>query len=214
MAVTFARYDYETKTYSLVTEYSGRVLKIWRNQSYQIMSDIWGSADEALVMDENDCPKTVVYQVYDGPTDPKAPLSTAEVDATDEVKAKYLNWLENREFDRLLSQEQDRVQQIEKGCIAKVVSGRNGQGAQGKVVVIMSALYGMGYRAVRMNKYGIATSDVTYKKALPNGKVVDAHKDMVWAWARNVKRVDIAEIDKDALRKEAKERALRYYQAA
>ena len=50
---------------------------------------------------------------------------------------------------------------------------------------------------------------MTFKKALPNGKVVDAHRDMVWVWQRNCERVDVAQIDKDAILEQVKAEAAR-----
>jgi hypothetical protein len=60
----------------------------------------------------------------------------------------------------------------------------------------------------------MATSDVKVKKALRSGKVAEVYQDVVWVWARNVKRVDVAPIDKDALLKQAQERVLRTNLAA
>lgn len=199
MAIIFQNYVWETKTYVAETKYIGRVLKTWRNNSYQLMSDVWGSADCALVLDENNEPKSYTYQVYGDCCDPNAPRSTAEVDATEEVRQLYKDWLVKVEYSRLLDQATQQVNTIEKGCIARVTKGRNAQGTIGKVVVVMDALYGMGYRASREKKLGIATSDVVYDKALPNGKVVKAHKDMVWVWARNCRREDVAEINQHQL---------------
>ena len=188
--------------------YEGYVLEKIVDRSYRIMSDVWGTADFALVWDEkSNEPKQICVNVYDMNPESWRPVEIV-VDATDEVRAKYLNWLEEREFNSLLYKEQERVRQVEKGCIAKVVKGRNGRGTVGKVVVSMDASYGMGYRARQMKKYAIATSDVQIDKPLRNGKVMKVYRDVVWAWACNVERVDIAKIDQDALRVEAKERAL------
>lgn len=188
--------------------YEGFVLARVVDQSYRIMSDVWGTADFARVWDEATAsPKMILVNVYDMNPESWRPVQIT-VDATDEIREKYKQWLINLEFNRLLDLEENRVREIEKGAIAKVVSGRNAKGTIGKVVVKMNATYGMGYRSSVEPKLGIATSDVTFKKALPNGKVVDAHRDMVWVWARNCQRVDIAQIDKEALLREAQERAV------
>jgi hypothetical protein len=125
--------------------------------------------------------------------------------ATDKVKSKYRQWKIDLEATRLIEDAELAAKRIEKGCIAKVVKGKNGVGTVGKVVVVMSATYGMGWRSSVEKKLGIATSDVTFKKALPNGKVVDAHKDMVWVWARNAVRVDVGTVDRDAIRREVEQ---------
>lgn len=198
--------------YTLPTQYNqyeNCVLRREVDQSYQIMSDIWGTADWAFVWDKASAsPKRVLVNVYDmNPPDWK-PVQI-EVDATEEVKEAYFNWQVKNLHESLISQAEDEARRIRKGSIAEVVRGRNGKGAKGKVVVVMTAPYRMGYKAAMMEKYGIATSDVTFKKALSNGKVVDAHQDMVWAWAKNCRRVDRDPVDKDALLIEATERVKR-----
>lgn len=190
-------------------QYAGYVLEKIVDHSYRIMSDIWGTADFALVWDEkSNGPKQICVNVYDMNPTGWRPTEIV-VDATEEVRAKYLDWKINLEFQRLVGSAEIAVQQIEKGCIAKVVRGRIGKGTVGKVVVLMDASYGMGYRASVEKKLAIATSDVKVKKALRNGKVAEVYQDVVWVWARNVVRVDIAQIDKDALLQQARERALR-----
>lgn len=192
-----------------MNRYEGYVLEKQSVSDYRVMSDIWAPADYALVWDEkSNAPKNLVVNVYDMQPSDWKPVEIV-VDASDEVRAKYLNWKTEIEYQRLLGIEENRVREIEKGCIAKVVRGRNGKGTVGKVVVLMNASYGMGYRASVEQKLAIATSDVKVKKPLRSGKVVDVYQDVVWVWARNVERVDIAEINKDALLQEARERAVR-----
>lgn len=187
--------------------YEGFVLAKVVDQSYRIMSDVWGTADFARVWDEATAgPKMILVNVYDMNPESWRPVQIT-VDATDEIREKYNLWQINLEFQRRVGIAESEALQIEKGCIAKVVKGKNGKGTVGKVVVQMQASYGMGYRASVENKLGIATSDVTFKKALPNGKVVDAHRDMVWVWQRNCERVDVAKIDKDAILEQVKAEA-------
>jgi hypothetical protein len=200
-------YDAAEKYTLHENQYAGRVLKISRGESYQIMSDIWGSADWALVLNEENKPERICLNIYDM----GAPehVSTGEVDATEEVKSLYCDFLTQRHFDSLVQDAEDRAMEFEKGSIAQVVRGKTSKGMQGKVVVMISAPYRMGYRAVQKRKLGIATSDVMIKKPLSNGKVVDAHKDMIWVWAMNCQRLDKPQIDRDALLKQARDRALR-----
>lgn len=209
MAITFHNYNWETKTYTPEVKYTGRVLKKWVNNNYQIMSDIWGSADQALVLDENNEPKSLTVQIYDGPTDPNAPRNTVEVDATEDVIKQYYNYTVELEYSRLFNTQMSNNAEIVKECRAKVVKGRNGQGTIGKVVVVMDAPYRMGYRSSIRRKIAIATSDVKVRKALTSGRTMEVYRDVVWAWALNCERVDVPEIDKNALRKTAEERAAR-----
>jgi len=191
------------------TDWSGYVLEKIVDHSYRIMSDIWGTADWALVWDEkSNGPKRLLVNVYDMNPSGWSP-SEIVVDATEEVKAKYRDFQVKREYERLLGSAEIAARQIEKGCIAKVVKGKNGKGTVGKVVVMMDASYGMGYRASVEKKLAIATSDVKVKKALRSGKVAEVYQDVVWVWARNVERVDIAEINQHMLWLEAEKRVVR-----
>jgi len=193
--------------------WEGAVLKVEHDRNYRIMSDVWGSADWATVWDESTAaPKKILVNVYDmqGPHWKPAQII---VDATDEIREKYNQWQINLEFQRRLGTAESDARQIQKGCIVKVVKGKNGKGTVGKVVVQMQARYGMGWQSSTENKLGVATSDVTFKKALPNGRVVDAHRDMVWVWQRNCERVDVAQIDKDAILEQVKAEAARVVSA-
>ena len=195
--------------YDSQSNWEGAVLKVVHDQSYRIMSDVWGSADWATVWDEATAsPKQILVNVYDM-NGPGWKPTQITVDATDEIREKYKHWLINVQYERLLEMEQARVHQIEKGAIAKVVKGKNGKGTVGPVVVVMDATYGMGYRSSVEKKLAIATSDVKVKKALRNGKVAEVYRDVVWVWARNVERVDVPQINKDALLQTAQERVVR-----
>lgn len=191
------------------TDWAGYVLEKIVDRDYRIMSDVWGTADWALVWDEkSNGPKKLLVNVYDMNPESWRPTEIV-VDATEEVKAKYRDWQIDQEYRRLLGNAEIAVRQIEKGCIAKVVKGRNGKGTIGKVVVMMDAAYGMGWQSRIEKKLAIATSDVKVKKALRNGKVAEVYQDVVWVWARNVERVDVAKINKDALLQTAQERVVR-----
>jgi hypothetical protein len=189
--------------------YEGLVLAKVVDRDYRIMSDVWGTADYARVWDEATAsPKMILVNVYDMNPDSWYPVAI-EVDASEEIKAKYLNWQINLEYQRLLAAEESYNNELQKGVIAKVVKGRNAKDTIGKVVVIMDASYGMGWRASVEKKLAIATSDVKVKKALRNGKVADVYRDVVWVWARNCQRVDVPQVDKDAVLQRAKERVVR-----
>lgn len=187
-------------------DWAGLVLEKVVDHSYRIMSDIWGTADFARVWDEATAsPKLILVNVYDMNPESWRPVQIT-VDATDEIREKYKQWMINVEYQKLLNAEESYNNQIQKGVIAEVVKGRNGKGTIGPVVVMMDATYGMGWRASVEKKLAIATSDVKVKKALRSGKVVDVYRDVVWVWARNCKRIDVPQVDKEALRKQAEER--------
>jgi hypothetical protein len=165
--------------------------------------------DWAIVWDEaTSSPKHILVNVYDMNPEGWRPVQIT-VDATDEIREKYKQYLINREYERLLDLAIMDSKQIEKGAIAKVVRGKSGKGTVGKVVVQMIATYGMGYRASSEYKLAIATSDVKVKKPLRSGKIVEVYQDVVWVWQRNCERVDVAKIDKDALLQAAQERVVR-----
>lgn len=189
--------------------WEGLVLKVEHDKSYRIMSDVWGSADWALVWDEATAsPKNILVNVYDMNPEGWRPAQIT-VDATDEIREKYNQYMINLEYERLLNAEKSFNNQIQKGVIAKVVKGKNGKGTIGPVVVMMDATYGMGWRASLEKKVAIATSDVKVKKALRNGKVVEVYQDVVWAWARNCERVDVPQIDQDEILERARARFAR-----
>lgn len=186
----------------------GRVFEVG-SKTVQIMSDIWGTALYARYWDDvANAPAYLEYNVEDMGWQYGSEVH-AEVDITAEAKEALFNYEVKKLHEQLVGSAEQEAVRIRKGAIAEVVRGRNGKGAKGKVVVVMTAPYRMGYKAAMMEKYGIATSDVTFKKALSNGKVVDAHQDMVWAWAKNCRRVDRDPVDKEALLIEATERVKR-----
>jgi hypothetical protein len=191
------------------TDWAGYVLEKKHDTNYRIMSDVWGSADWAIVWDEATAsPKHILVNVYDMNPAGWCPVQIT-VDATPEIREKHTQWLINREYERLLGIATSESLYIEKGTIAKVVRGKTGKGTIGKVVVKMTATYGMGWRASTEPKLAIATSDVKVKKALRSGKVVEVYQDVVWVWARNCQRVDVPQIDGEALLQTARERVVR-----
>lgn len=194
-------YNFESKEYEMVGV--GATLKVWRDNSYRIMSDVWGSADMAIYWDAKEKrPKTVCVNVYDYGNEKARHL---EVDATPEVKEAYRNYLIGLKYSSLLEEAEAESVKPVKGCKVKVVSGRNAKGAEGIVAVSIERPYGMGYRSYMATKLGIATSDVKVKVAAANGKVYENYRDMIWVWAKNVARVEPAPIDKEEILKLATE---------
>lgn len=195
--------------YDSQQNWEGLTLKVEHDRNYRIMSDVWGSADWATVWDEATAsPRKILVNVYDMQGPDWKPIQIT-VDATDEIREKYKQWMINVEYQKLLNAEESFNNQIQKGVIAKVVKGKNGKGTVGPVVVMMDATYGMGWRSSVEKKLAIATSDVKVKKALRNGKVADVYRDVVWVWARNCQRVDVPEINQHMLWLEAEKRVAR-----
>jgi len=145
----------------------------------------------------------VLVNVYDNMNGPDWKPVQITADATDEVKKAYHDW--KNAFQTFVENAESEAKAIQKGCIAKIVKGKNGKGTIGPVVVQMLATYGMGYRFSQEYKLAIATSDVKVKKALRSGKVAEVYQDVVWVWQRNCQRVDIAPVNKDALLERARE---------
>lgn len=200
MAIHFLNTDGSFKS----IEYKGAVLEVRKGVTVRIMSDVWGRADEALVWDKAaKCPKLVTIRTCDYQWDTN---SHAEVDATKAVKAAYRKYLIKQEYNDILGAEQARVNRIEKGCMIKVTRGRKvPKGTVGKVIVMLERMYGFGYMARPATKLGIATSDVMVDQIGKNGKVYKGHKDMVWVWAFNCDRTDVADIDEDEVMQMATE---------
>lgn len=197
MAIHFLNADGSLKS----IEHKGLVLEVRKGVNYRIMSDVWGSADEALVWDKaNKRPKTINIRVCDYTWDSN---SYAEVDATKAVKAAYRNHLIQIRFSQLKSQTLAAISEIQKGCMVEVVKGRKvPKGTKGKVVVMMTRESGWGYRSSPALKLGVATSDVMVDVTV-NGRTYRNHRDMVWVWAYNCKRIDVPVIDEEELMRKA-----------
>jgi len=198
MAIHFLNADGSLKS----IEYKGHVLKVTKGVSYQIMSDIWGSADEALVWDKTTKqPKGVYIRFCEYTWDSN---SYAEVDATKAVQKAYREYLIKVEYSKRLNAEKARAYHIVKGCTVEVVAGRKvKKGTKGKVVVMIERENGWGYRRSVAIKLGIALSDVMVDTVAKNGKVYKNHRDMAWVWAYNCERTDAPEIDTEGLMKDA-----------
>ena len=78
--------------YDSQSNWEGVTLKVVHDQNYRIMSDVWGSADWAIVWDEaTSSPKHVLVNVYDMNGPDWKPIQIT-VDATDEIREKYKQW--------------------------------------------------------------------------------------------------------------------------
>jgi len=175
---------YNSKTETFSESHVGRVLKVWTDSSYRIMSDVWGTAVKALVLNDDNSPEEVVVHVY---WDKETP-STADVDATPEVIAAYRAWVYNREIEtrrwKAIEAAKKIATAINKDSIVKVTRGRNEKGKTGRVFAIINGTYGMGYHSSTEEKLGIALTEEKIR-VVKNGREFDAFKDAIWVWKRN-----------------------------
>lgn len=198
---TTETYNRETQSYDKRTETyaEGCVLRSWMG-SVQVMSDIW----EPALYAEYWCAETqsVKTDLW---------LKEATVDATPEIVAKAEAWLFKNVYDLAFAKrkafEEREARKIVKECRVRVVAGRTAKGVEGKVAVIITRAYGMGYRASMEEKLAVATSDTKIKVPAKNGKVYENYKDVEWVWARNCERVDVPEIDLEIVKEAAKNEA-------
>jgi len=178
----------------------GCVLRVWTD-TVQVMSDIWESALFAEYWDE--ATATVKTDMWLD--------SGTKVDATAEVVAKAEAWLYavkyERSFQKRKAYEEQEARKIVKECRVKVVAGRTAKGLEGKVAVIITRPYGMGYRASLENKLAIAKSEVKVKVPGPNGRVYENYRDIEWVWARNCERLDVPAIDLESVKEAARNEA-------
>lgn len=213
--MTIRLYDWSTKQVNTFAE--GAVLAVTKGESVRIGFDDWGTADFALYWNaEERRPMKISLNeyspMYGGDQSPK---SSAEVDATDEVRAAYRAYLVEQSFNKLKSEAEIDAAIPRKGSVVEVVSGRTGKGVKGKVVAVIHRPYNAGWRSTMQEKLAIATSDVMVMKMGSNGKAYANHRDVVWVWARNVKVADLPQIDVAELQHLAEEQAkARYAQVA
>ena len=153
-----------------------------------------------------------LHSIDENGRDVSTPLSNCEavrhsfeIDVTDEAYEDMRKYTEARYFETMVRDANAvAADPAVKGRVVKVVSGRKAKGTVGKVVVIMDAFYGMGYRGYTTKKLGIATSPVMVEKVMPNGKVFMNHRDMEWVWAKNCEVETPEAIDENVIRTEAK----------
>jgi len=161
-------------------EYEGKVITIETGKSYQIMSDIWGSMDQALVWDETtQQPKWVHTAIYD--QGPYYHFAVVEVDATDDVWTKYKNWKVRSLYQERERQIWKEEAVIRKGDYVKVENGRTAKGEIGLVFWSGETQWGI--------KYGLALTDVKVEQTYANGKKGFGYRDVVWVYGKNVTKL-------------------------
>lgn len=178
-----------------------------KREVVQVMSDIW---EEHLVLssitERGTIDKVSISGWYGQKPEDQIKF---EVDATAEAWEDFRKAREELYFNTEYAKELTEAHKTAvKGRVVKVVKGRNGKGSVGRVVVVMDAYYGMGYRGMESQKLGIALSPekVTVEK---NGKVFENYKDMVWAWHFNCEVEAVGVIEEAPIRQAAKEYAAR-----
>lgn len=180
-------YDWNTKTVADET-YVGATIQVG-TQSTRIMSDVWGTEEFAIVWDAAaGRPKHLSLNVYEWSNDRGS--STAEVDATPEVLEAYRMYRLNLKVEQAMGTAREDAEKVVKGRTVRVVSGRQGKGTVGPVVVEIVRPYNMGWKSVARTKVAIATSDVMIDVPGKYGKVYKNYRDLVWAWAQNCEVVD------------------------
>ena len=191
MAIHFLDADDSVRS----VEYVGKVLQVSHNASYRIMSDVYGSADEALVWnDETQRPTLVVYRVCDYAW---CSNSHAEVDADEETRVAYFKWKVGLEVDKIYIRRVEEANKIEVGCQVEVVKGRKvAKGTKGKVVFLKNY---PGYNGGTDTKLCVATSDKTEKHVARNGREYERHVDVVWVSMYNCKRLDVTPISREEI---------------
>lgn len=206
-------WNYQTKEYD--TAYAGCVLTTGF-RSTRIMSDVWGTELYAYVWDEvNGRIAYVNIDVYEWERREESAKNTAVVDATPEVREAARKYLYKLAYEEEAARQQAANEQIVKGCQVEVVAGRKGKGTKGRVEIMILRPYNQGWRSTAEYKLGIPTSDVMVDYAAPNGKVYKNYRDITWVWARNCKRIDTPEVDRNvcqevAARAAEREMAIRY----
>ncbi len=151
-------------------------------QSERIMSDIWEWVTSVYYWD----PATgSIKSMWLG----EETTYTIDCDfatIADDVRKAYYD----RNFKRQLAIASDEAEVPAKGRVVRVVRGKTGKGAEGKVVVAIERPYGMGWMSSLEMKLGIALDDEMTTYVAKNGKTYPTHKNMIWVWARNCEVVN------------------------
>lgn len=162
-----------------------------RNESVQVMSDIWEYVPTAHSIDENGRMATTYLwgDRWAGGED-KKPSHEVLVDVTEESYQRFWQYVKTSTMEKLWAEAESKslVPHV-KGRTVRVSRGRTHKDVVGKVVVVMEATYHAGYRSSNEYKLGIATSDRKIK-VMRNGREFENYADVVWVWARNCEVVN------------------------
>jgi hypothetical protein len=187
-------HDYSTNPYTVSEEtvFVGRSV-FAKPETVQVMSDIWEEHMRLTSIDENG--DLSVYSVAGWYGCQEGDKVEYAIDATPQAFADYRKRQYELAYSRFLADAENEVSDpAVKGRVVKVVSGRTGKGAVGRVVVVMMGNYCMGYRSSQQQKLGIALSPekITVVK---NGKTFENYANMIWVWARNCEVETVQPVD-------------------
>lgn len=164
------------------TEFVNSTLFV-RNQSVQVMSDIWEWTMVAHSITENGGVTT--HTLGDGWY-----ANYAEVDVNEEAFQRHWNFLfQKKRTELLLEAESSSKYPAVKGRRVKVVRGRTAKGVVGKVFSVIESSYSSGYRNSIEPKLGIALNDIKIP-VIKNGRTYEQYAFVQWIWARNCEVID------------------------
>jgi hypothetical protein len=180
----FTTTPYTPRTEELRTEYVGATLKV-SFESVQIMSDVWETAQFALVWDaENQKPKKITW------------ITKADVDATPEVKEAFSAYHADIEFKKRIARlEADALVPV-RGDQVKIVRGRKNFGLVGEVTAITTFPDRYSYGRYDITKVAVPIDDTYEEIALRNGKGTwKKYTNVVWVNIDYAERVVPRTID-------------------
>ena len=180
----FTTTPYTPRTEELRTEYVGATLKV-SFESVQIMSDVWETAQFALVWDaENQKPLKITW------------ITKADVDATPEVKEAFRAYHADLEFKKRIARlEADSLVPV-RGDQVKIVRGRKNFGLVGEVTAITTFPDRYSYGRTNVTKVAVPIDDTHEEIALRNGKGTwKKYTNVVWVNIDYAERVVPRTID-------------------
>ena len=178
---------YERK---MLTRYAGAVLKINKGVTVQVMSDIWGSEDQAFCWDDTLGRPVVIGFAGTEYSYSRTDTGHAEVDYTPEVLAKYEAYLFQHYLTKFTDEAISKAQVPARGKTVKVYKGRTAKGMVGPAVGTFESSYRAGWRTNIELKVGIAKDDETVTVNRRDGTPYEKHVNVEWVWARNVEVLD------------------------
>lgn len=167
--------DYNTGARKTVVLGVGTTLFV-RNESVQVMSDIWEYMNIAYYWDGERVCQQILGEGFECTVDADFDAILPQIEAVQLKRATEA---------RNIKAEAEAARPDVKGRTVRVTRGKNAQGTEGVVVVVKEMYYGMGYRASLENKIAIALDDEMTTFTAKNGKQYPCHKNVVWVWARN-----------------------------
>lgn len=157
------------------------------NETVQVMSDIWETAQYAEYWDEEE--EAVRRSLW---------IDRGVVDATPEVLAKVKEYFYKRNYVMAQNDALNRANKIVKESVVRVTRGKRDVGLEGPVVAIIERPYRAGYRVTMENMLGIPRDDEKIEVQVGR-RTYQNYKNMSWVWARNCELAVIPPIDVDGV---------------